>query len=267
MAEKRDRAAEGTRPGSLPPGEQRRGAGIEARRDLVVDLYLHRQMSEREVAAAAGVSATTVHFDLVARGVTPRPQIRGLRRGLATPEHLRSLQEGNRRYRAEVERMKVERGLINVDELLERLREADIHRTPQSIDNYVRARLLEPERGLGFERPRLFTGAEAERLIKRLQHRYRDGRLQRFNDPMWRAAWIKAHNGIRRARRAWGRANTTGAKARGSKMGRGYGKGPVLTPDLQQLIVALQLEGRSNRAIAREIHVSEATVRRFRPAS
>jgi hypothetical protein len=90
---------------------------------------------------------------------------------------------------------------------------------------------------------------------------------KRFDDLKYRADWIKARHGIRWARRAYGRANAALSAAKGTKMGRGRGKGSVLSPRLQQVIEERRAEGLSDRAIAREIHVREATVRRFKPAS
>jgi hypothetical protein len=90
---------------------------------------------------------------------------------------------------------------------------------------------------------------------------------RRFDDLMYRAAWINARHGLRWARRACGQANAARSAAKGTKMVRGRGKGPILTPPMQELIATRRAEGQSDRAIAREIHVSDATVRRFRPAS
>jgi hypothetical protein len=175
----------------------------------------------------------------------------------------KQLQEGHRAYRAEVDRVKAECGLLDVDELLERL---PVPRSKAAISRYIRAGLLEPERGLGFAKPQLFAEASADELASRL-HGYQDGRLRRFNDSKWRGLWINARYGIRAARKAWGKSNTLLSAAKGTVVGRPPGSGSVLTRELRQLIVTRRAEGHGNREIAREIHVSEATVRRFKPAS
>jgi hypothetical protein len=196
----------------------------------------------------------------------PRVTLRPRKRTPLTGDRLERLQEGRRLYRAEVERVKAERELLDVDELLERLRRAGVPRSLAAISGYVRDGLLEPERGHGFVKPQLFTEASVDELERRLRS-HLDGRLVRFNDPARRGAWINARHGISFARRAWGAANKAGSAAKGTVVGRPPGSGSVLTRQLQQRIDVLRGEGQSNRAIAREIHVSEATVRRYRPAS
>ncbi len=187
-------------------------AAIEGRRDRVVDMYVRLRMSEREIASRLrelgipGGSPTTVHFDLVARGVALRSQTSGLNRGIKTPEHLEKLQDGNRQYRVDVERAKAERGLLGIDEILRRMARAGVPRSPEAIRGYVAAGLVEPESDLGFAKPWLFTEASADALIARLTtpprfsvRGYRDGRMTRFNATTearvrFRATWYLARH-------------------------------------------------------------------------
>jgi DNA-binding CsgD family transcriptional regulator len=245
--------------GEAPP------RSIAARRDQAAELY-RSGLSERQVAGRLGVSVTTIHFDLVARDEPRREQLAGFRRP-PTPEQLRALQAGNADFWASVERLKAERGLIGMAELRERLRIAGLPRSDRAILGYAHRGWIEPVPGLPFAKPWLWTETAVDELTTRLQHPYRDGRQTRFNDPHWRGSWIQARHGLRAARLAWSQAVKSLAAAKGTIVGRPPGSGRVLTPELQQLIQAGRAAGRSNRAIARGLHVSEATVRRFKPAS
>ena len=174
-------------------------ARVETRRDLVVDAYVRLQLTERAVAKRLGISHRTVHVDLVARSVTRRPQARGLNRGPVSDGQLDALQEGHRHYRADVDRAKAK--LLDVGELLERLRRAGLPRSLSAVCLYVRAGLIEPERDLGFDKPWLFTDASVAALITRLQE-YPDDRLTRWNPTTpekarWRADMIGKLHGAR----------------------------------------------------------------------
>jgi DNA-binding NarL/FixJ family response regulator len=233
---------------------------IEERRDLVVNLYVREGLSEREIAGRVGWSPATVHSDLVARVVVRRSQTAGLKRG-ADREELERLQDGHRAYRADVERAKAERSLIGTDELLERLRRAGAPRSQPAIVGYVEAGLIEPERDLGFAKPWLFTEAAADELVRRLQS---DHRGRRFNPSTaaaarFRATWYLARH---KSHAEFGRLASVLAAARGTKTGRPRGS-RILTPEVKRTILARRAEGLSNRAIARELHVSEPIVRRF----
>jgi len=192
---------------------------IEARRDQVVDHYVRLLESEREIAKALGLSASIVHSDLVARRVTMRPQARGLRRGLETPEDLQALQDGNRRYRADVERVKAERGLIDRDELLKRLRRAGLPRTKPMIARYIRSGLLEREHDLGFDKPWLFSTAAVDELVTRLRSSP-DPRYHRFNSGDERLDLVERFHGKAARSKAGGRMNSLIAAEHGKRNGR-----------------------------------------------
>ena len=255
-------------PACLDPGRRKRHRArlgcslIEQRRDQAVDLYRSGK-NEREVAAQLGISPATAHHDLVERCVTPRPQTRGLNRGLMSAEHGRALQQGHHRYRGDVERVKAERGLIDDHELLERLRRAGAPRSAQAIDGHVRAGLIEPDRGLGFVKPRLFTTAAADELIARLKG-YRDGRLRRFNATTasaarFRGEWYRARHG---SAAEFGRLAPVIAAADGKQSGRRR----ELTDEQQARILELRARGgtgASVRAIAQNVDVGRGKVERF----
>jgi hypothetical protein len=206
------------------------GAELEARRDLVGREYVDLQRTQDEIADAHGLTRGIVSHDLKVLGIEPRP--RGWRPGttiseearrrisegarawnrsdegrkrLTDPPALERLQDGNRRYRDDVERVKAERGLIDTDGLLERLRRARLPRSKPMIGRYIRAGLIEPERSLGFDKPRLFTEASVDQLVTRLRESS-DGRHRRMNDPHRRGLAIQALQGLPHARRAWGRS-------------------------------------------------------------
>jgi hypothetical protein len=230
----------------------RRVTAIEARRDLVADLYARLQ-TERAVAQQLGIAAATVHRDLEERGVPRGPQARGLKRGLASAEDLERLQDGNRRYRAEVERVKVDRRLMGVDELLERLARARVPRSPYAIDLHVRAGLITPERGLGFDKPQLYTVTAVDELITRLRD-YPDGRLRRFNATTQESARFRAHwYEIRhKSTREWGRLATVINRA-GPKL--------KMSPEEEAMIVDLRAKGWTQQEIVIAVGVTLKQVR------
>jgi hypothetical protein len=188
--------------------------------------------------------------------VRPRKQ-----RPLAS-DRLERLQEGRGDYRTKVERVKAERGLLSVAEVLERLPQ-DLRRSPAAVSGHVRVGLLEREHDVGFDKPYLFTVAAADEYAERLKE-HKDGRMRRFEDASFAGKW---HQGRHKNKAGYGKRNVQYAKAKGTRVGRPRGSGSVLTRELKEQIATLRAEGRGNREIAREIHVSEATVRRFKPAS
>lgn len=229
-----------------------RTAAIEARRDLVVGEY-SRLGTERAVAEQLDISPATVHFDLVAREIERRPQARGLRRGLSTPDDLRALQDGHRRYRADVERVKAERGLLGVDELLERLHRARVTRSSAAIDLHVRAGLITPERGLGFAKPQLYAAASVDELITRLSD-HPDGRLRRFNPSTverarFRARWYEMRH---KSTREWGRLATVINRA---------GPKPKLATEEEAMVLELRAKGWTQREIVIAVGVTLKQVR------
>jgi DNA-binding transcriptional regulator YiaG len=92
----------------------------------------------------------------------------------------RRLQAGHQLYRSEVERVKSELALLGIDEVLRRLREVGTPRSASAIAGHVRVGLLEPEPGLGFVSPQLFSKASIEDYAVRLES-YPDGRLRCWN--------------------------------------------------------------------------------------
>ena len=110
-------------------------------------------------------------------------------------EHLPRLQDGHGEYRALVERVKAERELLDVEEIEKRSRRAGVPRTAAAISGHIRDGLLEPERGLGFEKPYLFTEAKVDRYISCLRSDERDKRLLRFDKQPFRGDWHKARHG------------------------------------------------------------------------
>lgn len=153
-------------------------AAIGARRDRVAVLY-RAGLSIRAIADQLGIHHATVRTDLVAMGEPRRPP--GWRRyGRETlPEHRQRLQEGNALFRAEVERVKAERGLLDLADVVEWARRAEVFRSAAAIRLHVAAGLLERERGLGFDKPWLFTVVAVQTYIARLRD-HPDKRLRRF---------------------------------------------------------------------------------------
>lgn len=233
---------------------------IEERRDLVADLYAREGLSERAIAERVGVSPYTVHRDLEVRGVPRRSRTSGLNRRAPTAEQLERLQDGHRGYRAEVERVKVERGLMNTDELLERLRRAGVPRSQPAIVGYVDAGLIAPERDLGFAKPWLFTEASGDELARRLRSDRRDGRLRRFNPgtaaaATFRATWYRARH---KSEAEFGRLAPILARAKGTRPGRRR----ELDAGAIVRIRSMAARGKSQRTIAATVGCSRGQVRR-----
>jgi hypothetical protein len=123
------------------------------------------------------------------------------------------LQEGHLEYRDRVERVKKQRNLFSVEDLVDRpadkekkqkfragrLRRAGVPRTAAAISDYIRDGWLTPEPDLGFAKPYLFTEAAVDELVRRLRA-HKDGRLTRFtpNTPelaLFRGRWYQARHG------------------------------------------------------------------------
>ena len=176
--------------------------------------------------------------------------------------HLQALQEGHRRYRAEAERVKAERGLLDVAELLERLRRAGVPRSPGAVSGHLRDGLLERERDLGFDKPYLFTPAAADAYIGRLRG-YGDGRLVRFNATTPEQAKGRATLYLARHKTTaeFGRVATVMASADARP-----GRPRELTSEQEARILELREKGgkgASVRAIAQNVGVDRGRVERF----
>ena len=226
----------------------------EARRDVVIDMYVRLGLSERQIATRLGVSSPTIHLDLVAREVPRRPQTRGLTIGFGSPEQYANFQEGRRRYRAEVERVKTERGLIDMHELLARMRRAGAPRSQAEVCLLVRSGLLEPERGLGFAKPWLFAADTAEELITQLLT-HPSGHVQMFNaatadQARSRSAWYLARH---KSNAEFGRV-ATNIKRSGPK--------PKLASEEEAEIRRRRERGETQQQIADAVGVTRKQVRR-----
>jgi hypothetical protein len=168
------------------------------------------------------------------------------------------LQEGHLQYRDDVERVKSERGLIDMDGVCKRLRRAGVPRSRGAISGHIRKGLLERERALGFDKPYLFTEAAVDEYIGRIRN-YRDGRLRRFDEKpapgekSFRGKWHDAH-GYGTA--GYGMLN--GEK--GSRGGRPRGSYKSST-DERAYVRQLKVDGLSQRKIADRTGLSRAQVR------
>jgi transposase-like protein len=286
---------------SRPRGPRPSGTiPLEARRDLVADEYVRLQRTIDEIANAHGLPRGTVAHDLKVRGIGRRPRgwrpdttiseesRRRISEGarawsksdqgrerLTDPAALERLQDGLRGYRTEVEReverVKAERGAFDTDELLKRLLSARLPRSDGAIGEYVRAGLIEPERGLGFAKPRLFTEASAGKLIAGLRA-YPDGRLTRFNATTseaarWRIEWTEKRHGGVAGQRITGRVAGQLAEEDGKKVGRPGMKrqdgSQLSAEELEQVVELLAAPGWSQGRIAIRFGVSRDQVKRY----
>jgi NUMOD3 motif len=175
---------------------------------------------------------------------------------------LRRLQDGHTGYRDQVQRVKAERGLLDIDELRKRLSRAGVPRSPGAITGYVRDGLLEPERDLGFDKPQLFTEAAVDELVSRLRSDDHDRRGLRFDKQPFRGDWHKARH---RSTKGYGLLNgPTGAHnielaaAKGKKVGRP----DELDAEAAARIRDMAARGKSQRTIAQTIGISRGQVRR-----
>lgn len=184
----------------------------------------------------------------------PACSVAWLNEGKGAGARRAQLQEGHRRYRVDVKRAKADRGLLNVDELLGRLRRAGVPRSPAAISGHIRDGLVEPERGLGFDKPHLFTVAAVDGYINRLRG-YGDGRLSRFNAATPEQAKTRAtlylarHNSYAEFGRVATAINRAGPK-------------PKLAPDEEAEIRRRRAGGETQEQIADAVGVTRKQVRR-----
>lgn len=150
------------------------------------------------------------------------------------------LQEGRSEYRARVERVRAERGLIAVAELVDTpardgqrfraglLRGVGVPRTAGAISGHIDRGALVPVRDLGFGKPHegeawgyLFTEVEVKRYIEWLHREDQAGPgrpLHYDNDPRWRGQWYQArHKSSAESGRSASAINKAGPKVKVSQ--------------------------------------------------
>jgi hypothetical protein len=179
------------------------------------------------------------------------------------------LQEGNREFWARVKRVKDERHLVDVKELVDtppgvkpfragRLRRAGVPRTAAALSDHIRDGWLKTERDLGFDKPYLFTEQAVDEYIRLLRAEdpvvRLDGRLTRWNATTEEQA---------RSRGALYLA-ITGSTAESGRLATAVGKGAKRSRsarDLEQRIVEALGSGMTRTATAQQIGCTERFVR------
>lgn len=176
----------------------------------------------------------------------------------------RRLQEGNAEHRALVKRVKAERRLLGIEDLVDRpadkdkpkdkpfragrLRQAGVPRTAAAISGYIRDGRLGPERDLGFDEPQLFAEAAVDELVNWLRTHRPDG-TDRRRGPQARYNATTPEQAT--ARGAWYQARHKSSAENGRLASRINKPGPKskVTPEAEAEIRQLSKDGNSLREI------------------